>query len=54
MCAPADCFVVFDKAVQVDPHGITPFLPYIIRSDLARILSGGNDDFVSLSNPLAD
>jgi len=52
MCVLSDYFVVFNKSVQVDPRGITPFLPYIICSELDRILSNGNADFVSLSTHL--
>ena len=35
---PADFFVDFNPCVQIDARGITPFLPYIIRSDLIRLL----------------
>ncbi|KAF9786618.1 hypothetical protein BJ322DRAFT_1106748 [Thelephora terrestris] len=31
-------FVVFNPCLQLDPRGITPFLPYIIRGDLVSLL----------------
>lgn len=50
MCSPTDIFAVFNGAFQIDPHGITPFIPYIIRSDLGRILSDTDNDLVSPSS----
>ena len=59
ICAPTNDFVVFNPCVKLDASGITPFLPYIIRGDLIRLLDNGNNgssalrDVVSLFKPLS-
>jgi hypothetical protein len=39
---PANYSVDFNSCLQLDPSGITPFLPYVIRGDLVSLLD--NDD----------
>jgi len=48
---PTDFFIVFNGAFRVDPQGISPFIPYIIRSDLGRILGDAYND---VENDLGD
>lgn len=57
--SPTEYFVVFNACLQLDPKGITPFLPYVIRGDLVGLLDINKDspftaeDVVSLLNYLA-
>ena len=37
ICDPTNYFVVYSRAILVDPNGIAPFLPYV-HSDLSRII----------------
>ena len=57
---PTDCFLVFNPCLQLDAGGITPFLPYIIRGDLNRLLCDDSNlpstppDLVGLPNPVTN
>ena len=41
-------FVVFNPCLQLDPRGITPFLPYVIHGDLVSLLD--DDDNVPFTS----
>ena len=43
ICAPANRLIVFNPCIKLDASGIAPFLPYIIRGDLIRLLDNDNN-----------